>query len=262
MKITQSFLKSYSTDACKHRVKLKYVDGIRLPFNPSNITARDKGHLFELLLLGDGTGDSDIRERWPKKKDGGMYAHEADVVKAAATAEELLKRNKVTIDPNNINKKRTFADIEGTEDARGWVNGEYGIIDVKYTETKADDRFSPFAWGDLDKVDYTQSKHYVTMDYLAFKQGKAPKRPNDTPDVLPFFFIVFGGKYNMWIKIIRVNVTPEAMKAHIMRINDAKEELKTEQWQPINDWNECHTCELAHLCDKKSDKVEVVHVEV
>jgi hypothetical protein len=248
--ITQSFLKSYDTDTCKYRVKLKYVDGIRLGFDSSNITARDKGHLFEALLLGEGTGDDNIIDLWPKGSKGQELAPEKEIRAIAEQAKQLMNDNDIKIDSENINKERVHKDLKGTEDARGWVNGEYGIIDVKYTDTKPDDQWNPFGWGDLDKVDYTQPKHYTTIEYLNTKKH------------LPWFFLVFGGKYNGWMKIIRVDVTFDAKKQHLERVSYIKRELINETWEPVNDWNECHTCELKDFCDKQSNRIEVQKVVI
>lgn len=250
MRISQSFLKSYATDKCKWRVKLKYVDGIRLGFDPDNIRAVDKGHLFEFLLLGKGTGDADIFTKWPKSSKGKPYADEIKITSLATDAKEILQKRNVTWSDKDVDVEIEYRDLRGRVDFIGKVDKELALCDLKYTETKEDDRWSPFAWGDIDKIDYTQPLHYVTIYFLKYNVH------------LPWYFMVFSPYGKGWVKFIRVDVSKEQMNTHIARIKDVKEQLKDEQWTPTYDYNECRGCELAHLCDKKKQYPDDIRVEL
>jgi len=242
MRVSQSFMKAFTRESdCRYRLKLAYIDGIRLPFDPDNVKARDKGHLFEALLLGDSSADSDIIKQWPKSAKGLPLADEKKVNDLAELAKVQMAANGVKIDQTQVVMK--FKDLAGIADALGAVNGEQAIIDVKYTETKPDERWSDFGWGDPDKIDLTQARHYQLIHYL------------QTKEQLPFYFLVFSPYGGGWIKFFRVSFEPQAIKAHLERVQEFKASVKAEKWLPANDWNTCHGCELAQHCDKKTSKI-------
>lgn len=240
MDISQSFIKDFRKRECDHSLFLKYVEGKRESFDPENITSRDHGHLFEFFLLGAGTGDDDISERWPRLKNGNFNKKYYDIKSVASWANSLLKINGVDIDYKRVNQEIRFKDLRGRVDAFGSFKGREAILDVKYTDLAHDAKWSEYQWADKSRIDITQSVQYVTIVYL------------NTGKILPFVFLVFSDYGNRWANIIEVDVTVEMIQEHLSNIDKLKKEIpKGRIWNANPDVIRCGSCRVRDFCDRR-----------
>jgi len=244
MKISQSFIKSYRNAKCKYEVKQKYINGVSLSFNPDNITARDKGVLFETLLIGNNA--KGVSLEFPKKKDGTPYAEELAIIDLSQFAKEQLKLNNIKFEQLDVEVK--YKDLRGRFDGIGAIGNERAIIDVKWTGGNPGSSFGEYQWADSSRFDYTQAKHYTAIHYLV------------TGELLPFYLLVFGSYGGNWFKIFKIDVSLDAIQQHLIEVKELKEQLKKEVWKSTQDAGVCNRCELKHLCDKVATKTLIEEV--
>lgn len=247
MKISQSTIKDYfrenTDEGCMHRFKLKYVDGIK-PEETDELTAFKKGQLFEFHAIGatrDGSGEPATK----KNQNGATPKPVADIMLMAEYAKEIMR--KMNIELTAVQPTLETEDRIGHPDAFCKIPdmGE-AILDIKYTETKADDRFR--GWGDPASMDHTQAKDYV--DLYRLTNGKA----------LPFFYLVFGK--DGWIKPVRIRITHETLDFHRQSVIHLKSVLKSEKYLPTKSFNTCMDCDFIKLCNKKKSIPTIETVEI
>lgn len=109
-------------------------------------------------------------------------------------------------------------------------------IDVKYTDTKEDDRWN--GWGDPQEMDHTQAFFYVWLWYKL------------TGKYIPFYYLVFGK--SGWIKWIQVDIDMDTLETFELQLMDHAQKLKDGEIkpQPIGKFNVCRECPYFEDCDK------------
>lgn len=109
-------------------------------------------------------------------------------------------------------------------------------IDIKYTDTKEDDRWN--GWGDPESIDHTQAFFYV---WLWEKM---------TGEFIPFYYLVFGK--SGWIKFLRVDIDEDSMALFESQLFDHATDLKSGDFtpEPIGKFNVCRECPYLDDCDK------------
>lgn len=111
---------------------------------------------------------------------------------------------------------------------------ELAWIDIKYTDTKEEDRFN--GWGDLENMDHTQAKFYVWLWHLM------------TGEWIRFNYLIFGK--SGWIKWVAMDFDEATMASFEVEVMDAIERLKSWSPQPIGKYNVCRSCPFLEKCDK------------
>lgn len=228
-------LNHYPTPKCKHYFKLIYVDGHET--QPSD--AQLLGQVFEYKLTGQTTLHG-VTPELPKLKNGGASADERMLDERVEAVREVLKHHNIVVKETGSALKAEG--ITGHLDAVVEVNGQHAIMDVKFTETKEDDKW--YGWADLDKLDLLQPATYVELGKHAW--GK----------YLPFYYLVVG---KTWMRLIKVVLTTEDIAEMKSRFNAVRSALKAETFEPTPTWKNCKGCRLADVCQHavKMPEIEV-----
>lgn len=264
----------------------QYIEGIR---NPPSLVMK-KGLYFEHHLIGAARGgqepprvtNSEIR----RTKDGGYrvgngkaYPTEDEAWANYIAPEEVeldelliearrifksLKIRKIDVQPEWIDKKPL--PIESHVDLIAKYKGKECIVDIKYTETKHDDRWNG-GWGApeyLDQDKLIQPIHYVLHDWI---RSGMPVDEEGREILKPFYYLIFGrmgakGERDLWSKMIEVEVTSEAIGKHIDDMQRMVEELHTWTPEPINDYIKCKKCFYNTRCSKVTKVPQVEKIIV
>jgi len=269
MKQSQSFLKRYLDQGyCKHAIKLEYVDGHKT--EPSEVMTR--GLYFEHHLIG-GTRHGEVPELpklkvsqvksglWRVGNEKAIYSTESDALNNAISTDqkvldELIQDAKVVMDdlgivPIEVQPEWEHDGFEGHPDLVAEIkslNIPKAIIDIKYTETKLDDRWT--GWADIEN---SGKHHYQALGYTYLSQfiyGEA----------LPFFFLIFGK--SGWVRFIRIRILEESLAHFIGVMEQAKQMVKEETWDPIGDYNVCRKCQFFDVCNQMTIVPQVEIVEI
>ena len=171
-----------------------------------------------------------------------MLKAEEDLLTLVEDADVMLyeRMGFVRLD-KNTQMEIIVDDLMAHIDFLGLYSDKKAIVDIKYTETVADDRWN--GWGDPEAKLLTdvQATHYT---YVMFKQ---------TGEYLPFYFVVFGK--SGWVKLIKVEQTEENMQRHVMTLDNFRETFKRhdqEGWKAHPEYNKCIKCPFREDCEFKS----------
>lgn len=120
------------------------------------------------------------------------------------------------------------------------------IYDLKYTETKENDRWA--GWLDFSNNfnARTQATHYVNLYHE--KHGVW----------LPFYFLIFGK--TKWAKIIKASITEEGLSGHDFTIESCKQQfadLEVNGFPAKAAFNKCVKCDFYKICEQKRIVPEV-----
>ena len=161
--------------------------------------------------------------------------------------DERVEAVRAVLKHHNIVVKETGLAMQakgmtGHLDAVVDINRQRAIMDVKFTETKENDKW--FGWGDLDKLDLLQPATYVELGLHTW--GK----------YLPFYYLVVG---KTWIRIIKIVLTTDDIAEMKARFNAVRTALQNEAFEPTATWANCKGCRLADVCQHavKMPQIEV-----
>jgi PDDEXK-like domain of unknown function (DUF3799) len=242
--ISQSLIGDvWDVNLCPHAIRLKYIQRVKV--EPTE--AMLKGNVFEYKLLGSTTEDGSIPEL-PKLVRGGDSADEKAINGVVALAQEIFEQMGIKIG------RREYIVIDGVSGqldnvAQDFLNPEKeAIYDVKFTETKFDDRWD--GWADFEKrIDsQIQARHYVYL--FQKKYGYYP----------PFYFLVFGK--SGWVRVIKVGVSKEVMEVHEAKIIETQEkiiELAEDGFRPAPTYEKCRNCRLKDICEFRKTTPDIEH---
>lgn len=232
---TPAGLNFYDTPKCKHYFKLIYIDGHETP--PSD--AQLLGQVFEYKLTGQKTLHGKTPEL-PKLKNGGAGADERMLDERVEAVREVLQHHKIVV--KETGNALQAENMTGHLDGKIEINGQAAIMDVKFTETKENDKW--FGWGDLDKLDLLQPATYVELGMHTW--GK----------YLPFYYLVVG---KTWMRLTKVVLTTEDIAEMKSRFNAVRTALEAETFEPTPTWANCKGCKLANVCQHavKMPEIEV-----
>ena len=251
MKISQSLIKdTIPVDACALMVKYKYIDQIEAD-NEDDQGAMFKGSYFEWHLLG--TNREGIEPIFKplkigrKNPDGSKDYRPIDQVRLDARIAEAKKTLlAMGLDPTK-GLKQVQIETEKDSGNLDWITTDFQnpeqecIIDVKYTETKYEDRW--IGWADFENNEDAklQSVHYIKL--YKDKYNK----------YVPFYYFVFGK--SGWTRIIKVEITELGLAQYQATYNRAT--AKVEQWKALN-WPaspedyKCSKCIYANFCKERT----------
>lgn len=246
--ISPSLFKKLTNDICP---KVIYYDKIeKIPTEPSLLML--KGRYFEHHLIG-GTVDGEVPEL-PKLKNGNKSADEKNLDELIEFAKKILQENNIDLSDIQLQVRLEYESMSGVIDFIGkdFTNpSRLALYDLKYTETRVDDRWNGFA--DIDnRPDLKfQAIHYIRL----------------AKEVLgiwmPYYFLIFGK--SMWAKIIKVVATEQGVERHNMAVISMKERLNKmieEGFKPKPSLNRCQSCEFNHICEDRSFKTEIETIEI
>lgn len=219
---------------CPLSIKYRFIDRLS---ESSELMV--KGQYFEHCLLGS-TRDGNTPEI-PKLKMGGKSQGEKDIDALVDIAREIIERLGIDIEQARVQVEIADEFMEGHIDmvANDFEKpGRQAIYDVKYTETKFDDRWS--GWADLEtKVEAKrQARHYV---YLWHKMHG---------EYLPYYFLIFGK--SGWVRVLKCTVSRDTVDMHVREITLTSQQvlsMEAEGWQPRPSYEKCRNCYCAHVCD-------------
>jgi CRISPR/Cas system-associated exonuclease Cas4 (RecB family) len=232
---TPAGLNFYDTPKCKHYFKLIYIDGHETP--PSD--AQLLGQVFEYKLTGQKTLHG-VTPELPKLKNGGAGADERMLDERVEAVRAVLAHHNIVVKETGIALKAEG--MTGHLDARVEVSGQPAIMDVKFTETKENDKW--FGWADLDKLDLLQPATYVELGMHIW--GK----------YLPFYYLVVG---KTWMRLIKIVLTTDDIAEMKSRFKAVRTALENETFEPTPTWSNCKGCKLAGVCQHavKMPEIEV-----
>lgn len=235
--ISQSLIKDIQNpDRCNLRTKKNYVDGIRT--TPSDVMI--KGLFFEDRLIGSTRGGEKIE--MPKGKNGNTLKSEKDLLALVEDAKQVMMD--LGVESIEVQPHWEWEDLNGHPDLIANFNGSKCIIDIKYTETKEDDRFR--GWGDPESMDHLQALFY---SYLHYKREGS---------YIPFYYFVFGK--SGWVKIIQIKIEEGTMDLFQQQLNIARKDVKQFKPTPIGKFNACRKCDLFDTCESATRTPEVEEI--
>jgi hypothetical protein len=257
--LSQSFMNdAIKNDICPAYLKNKYIDLIEEREEEDTKNAMFKGRYFEWHLLGatrDGIEPIFDKNTIGKKDLYGRKdfrpAAEIEMDLIVENASELLYSMGLDPDEGEKQKEVISEDFIGHLD---WVTRDLknpdrkAIYDVKYTETKIDDRF--IGWADFESKHESrlQAIHYIIMMYL------------ETGEYMPFYFLIFGK--SGWVRVIKVEMTSEGLTWHentVKRVKERVELWKKTGWIAVPEYNKCIRCGYMSICKQRaiSPNIEV-----
>jgi hypothetical protein len=187
-----------------------------------------KGQYFEQQLIGANRSGTIVE--MPKGKSGNKLTDEIRLDELAANGKALMEKMGIKI--TGVQRTITVEDLEGHLDVDAIYNGRRVTIDVKYTDTKIDDRWN--GWGDIENKDHLQPVHYT---YLEWKLSG---------EFIPFYYLIFGK--SGWVRFVQVAIGQERMAAHAASIEVLRNELPREKWEASPEFNKCMDCPLLEKC--------------
>jgi len=218
---------------CPYAVKLNYVD--RLKSETTELMLR--GHVFEYKLLGKSSSDKEIPEL-PRLMKGGLSQPEKDIDLLVQIARAAMTNMGVDFETAQMQVKILNDKGEsGHLDMVANFKGRKGIHDVKYTETKYDDRWNGWADLELKPDSKRQARHYIKLWHDIHDEW------------LPYYFWVFGK--SGWIRLIKCTVTEESIDMHEEEIKVTRDLLKRferEGWKPLPSYEKCKACYMIEHC--------------
>lgn len=230
---------------CPYAIKLEYLDKQRS--EPSDIMKR--GHYFEWCVIGDSSSEA---PQLDKLKNGGKSQAEKDIDDLAVIA-------KRTLEGFGIKDLTTQVRLE-VDGMSGYIDmiardlsdpNRFAIYDIKYTETRYDDRWQ--GWADIENRPSAkrQARHYI---YLWHKMHG---------EYLPYYFIIFGK--SGWCRIIKCVVSVESLTIHereIEVVSNMLTQWKKEGWKPQPGYEKCRDCRVAQFCEHYQTLPDVELAEI
>jgi hypothetical protein len=231
--ISQSLMNQVFDQACPYAIYLRYVQGIKT--EPSEVMKR--GHYFEYCVIGDSSSEAPQLE---KLKSGGKSQAEKDIDQLAEIAKKILSYYSIDLTNALTQVKIEGNGLSGILDlvANDIQNPERkAIYDIKYTETRYDDRFN--GWADIEtKINAKrQAKHYIHLWHQVHGE------------YLPYYFLVFGK--SGWCRVIKCMLTKESLDVHLAEIGTVRNMLtqwESSDWKPDNTYLKCRDCGYQDKC--------------
>lgn len=253
--ITQSGLRYfYDWSTCKIRWYRQYVLDHEYP--PTDVML--KGQVFEHHVIG-GTRDGNVPVL-PRKKptkaeeeqgiEGALYADGVRLMELVDSAKVMI--DKMGIKVTEVQPEWKAGNLVAHPDCLVEFHNDQhtayhkkllAIFDIKYTETRYDDKWN--GWSNVEDrpEKWIQPIHYVYVYYLQFGE------------ILPFYYLIFGK--SGWVRLLKMEITESDIAAHIVGIQKLRDDLGKFTPKPINKYNTCKDCSFRDNCDFKLKLPEV-----
>lgn len=247
--ISQSAIKDfYDDNVCKVRWYRQFVLGHEYP--PTEVM--EKGLYFEHETIGGARGGQEPPEP-PRKSNGEMYKAWADLHALTEKCKTMMDRIglKVTeVQPEwlvdgLVAHPDCLAEFNNPQHVTEFDDPEI-IGDLKYTETRIDDRWN--GWDDIQNrpQKWVQPLHYVYVYRLL------------TGKTLPFYYFIFGK--SGWVRFYRIRIRQETLMSHVSAIQRMKEDLPNFQPIPPQNYNQCERCNFNPSCLLKQTEPKVEEI--
>ena len=210
----------------------------------------NKGLYFEYHLIG-GTRGGDPPLAFPLTQKGGQYKWHQDLDQNILDAETWMK--KLQIEPIRVQGEVTAGDEQMHYDLLAncydplhlveYESNPLCLIDIKWTETRKDDKWNGWAEAAYNQKATLQATHYVHVFYQA------------TGIMIPFYFLIFGK--SGWVKFLRMRIRDPYMAAHvnyIQRFKEQREKRNERGYFPIMDLETCDACPFFGDCEYAVDR--------
>lgn len=211
----------------------------------------DRGHHVDGLTVKDL--DEKLQYEPAEYVDGDKLQSYVDVDEIVAFAKAVCE--KLGIDLNN-GESQAALQSETLKGAIDHINKDLlseGLAnyDVKYTDTKEDDRWN--GWGDPDSKEdsHIQAIHYTLLSHELFGEWR------------PFYFLVFGK--DKWVKIIRFKITQSSLDAHKERIAYTSQKIREyalNDYKGNGSFNKCMSCPFRDTCPDVNPLPEIETFEI
>jgi hypothetical protein len=244
MNLSQSLIKNlFDENNCPRAIKYEYLERRE----GRKTDAMQRGQLFEYYLTGALPRDGKIPEL-EKGVKGNKLKPETDLEECVSYAKEICRS--IGLDLENADKQiKINVEIEGIQ-CSAYLDmltkdidnpAKDAIYDIKYTETKYDDRWNGWANFDEKEDAHIQARHYILLAKEMFGEW------------MPYYFLIFGK--SGWIRIIKCIVTEGSiMNVHMVHILRAKEMLEQHEkagWIANPEFNKCLDCPHYAYCEDK-----------
>lgn len=128
-----------------------------------------------------------------------------------------------------------------------WITHDFkdpsrkAIYDVKWTETKIDDRWN--GWGDFDVLTNpkTQAAQYIRLYHEL------------TGEWIPFYFLLFAK--SGWVRFLKITLTEGGLFVHQQQVEHATERIEQftkTKWKGTPEFNKCINCPFADICPERA----------
>jgi len=126
-------------------------------------------------------------------------------------------------------------ELSGWVDAAIQFQGRGALLELKYTETRRDDRWH--GWADLENVDMTQARHYTLLHKRRFGE------------FIPFYLFIVGK--SGWFRFVQVVCSEQALDAHQNEIEAVKDRMAL--WEETGfpaepEYSKCQDCPFRENC--------------
>lgn len=235
MNISQSLMNQVLDKPCPYAIKLEWIDRKRSA--PSDLMK--KGHYFEYLLIGSSSSET---PQLDKLKNGGKSVAEKDIDDLAVIAKKTMEGLGILTEGATSQVRIESEGLSGLIDLVSndiQDKSRMAIYDIKYTETKYDDRWNGWADIEVKPSAKRQARHYIYLWHKIYGE------------YLPYYFLIFGK--SGWCRIIKCTVSQESMDIHAQEINVVKNMLtiwEKQNWKAEPSYEKCRNCRVAEFCEK------------
>lgn len=245
MNISQSLIKEVlDPNHCPRQIYMSFIEGHELKEASENMIL---GRYFESELLGSCRGG----EKQPPK-----------LIKGGEKASKYREVDEVVIFARGVFKSLGIIPIEAQKSiiANGLsaaidlvandIEGEQiANYDVKYTETKEDDKWNGWGSPEYKEDAIIQAAHYSLVTF------------ESTGKWIPFYFLVFGSK--KWVKVLRYRFDETSIEIHKKRIANTAATIKEyamNNYKGVGKFNKCISCPFFKECPDASKKPEIEQI--
>lgn len=197
-----------------------------------------------------------IKEFPAEYSEGDPSTRQIEVDAVIAIAKQVLEKMGLDTTKGKKQVKLTHKDTEGHID---WIAPNFismidedeCIIDVKYTETKVDDRYN--GWADF------QERSDIQVEKAKTQAGQYTKLYFETfGKWVPYYFFIFGR--SGWVNIIKMTILESGLADITFKQEKTRDILKgyvKSNWKAKPEYNKCIECPFAAY-DVKGDGSEIV----
>lgn len=219
------------------------------------------------------TGTKDVLweriQTYPEEfTEGDPSTRQKEIDAVILIAKQVLEKMGLDTSKGRKQVKLTHKDTEGHIDwiAPNWItrkDGEEVIIDVKYTETRLDDRYN--GWADF------QERSDPQVEKAKTQAGQYTKLYFDNYGKwVPYYFFIFGR--SGWVNIIKMTMLESGLKDIQFKQESTRiklTEFVKSDWKAKPEYNKCLDCPYAAyevngetiLCESRSITPTITEVQ-
>lgn len=247
IKISQSLMKDYfriNNDAnpmCRLKFHKKYFEGQQEEPSESMM----KGLAFETMLIGKARGGKEYELRTPKTNE--LSAEHFRLKELAEHVKEMFPI--IGLKPIKVQPEYEWKDLINHPDLWANVQGEYALVDVKYTDTAEDDFRR--GWGNVQERAAEDLQPVFSLYHAWKRLGYFPK----------WYYLIVGK--SGWVKWVKLAELSESSISNLeLQINIVRKGLKNFKPSPVGRFNVCHKCQFKETCEKATIYPEIEEISL